>query len=49
MVAQAVDDLERLRQALGIDRWAVLGHSWGAELALRYGPRIPTEPRPSST
>ncbi len=40
-VAQAVDDLERLRQAMGVDRWAVLGHSWGAELALRYAATYP--------
>jgi len=40
-VAQAVDDLERLRQAMGVDRWAVLGHSWGAELALRYEAAYP--------
>lgn len=40
-VAQAVDDLERLRQARGVDRWAVLGHSWGAELALRYAAAYP--------
>ncbi len=40
-VAQAVDDLERLRQAMGLDRWAVLGHSWGAELALRYAAAHP--------
>lgn len=31
-----VDDVEALREALGIERWAVLGHSFGARLALRY-------------
>lgn len=40
-VAQAVGDLEGLRQAMGVDRWAVLGHSWGAELALRYAAAHP--------
>ena len=40
-VEQAVDDLEQLRSALGIGRWAVLGHSWGAELALRYAAQHP--------
>ncbi len=40
-VAQAVGDLEQLRQALDLDRWAVLGHSWGAELALRYAAAHP--------
>ncbi len=38
-VAQAVDDLDELRTAYGFDRWAVIGHSWGAELALRYAAR----------
>ena len=32
-----VDDIERLRVMLGIERWGVvLGGSWGATLALRY-------------
>jgi pimeloyl-ACP methyl ester carboxylesterase len=35
-LAGAVDDLEQLRQSLGIERWGLVGHSWGAELALRY-------------
>jgi proline iminopeptidase len=35
-IAQAVDDLDQVRAAYGFDRWAVVGHSWGAELALRY-------------
>jgi proline iminopeptidase len=35
-IAQAVDDLDQVRAALGFARWAVAGHSWGAELALRY-------------
>ncbi len=38
-IAQAVDDLEQIRAAFGFDRWAVVGHSWGAELALRYAAR----------
>ena len=33
---QAVDDLERLRQKLGIDKWIVLGHSYGGTLAQAY-------------
>lgn len=33
---QAIDDLEAVRNALGIDRWTVLGHSWGSDLAVRY-------------
>jgi proline iminopeptidase len=40
-IAQAVDDLDQVRAAFGFDRWAVAGHSWGAELALRYAARHP--------
>jgi proline iminopeptidase len=36
-----VADCEALRVALGIDRWSVLGHSFGARLALRYALRHP--------
>jgi len=35
-VTQFVADLEALRRALGQETWWVGGHSWGAELALRY-------------
>jgi proline iminopeptidase len=38
-IEQAVDDLDQVRAALGFSRWAVAGHSWGAELALRYAAR----------
>jgi proline iminopeptidase len=38
-IAQAVDDLDQVRAALGFSRWAVAGHSWGAELAIRYAAR----------
>ena len=38
-IAQAVDDLDQVRAALGFGQWAVAGHSWGAELALRYAAR----------
>lgn len=40
-IARAVDDLDQVRRALGIDRSAVVGHSWGAELALRYAAQHP--------
>jgi proline iminopeptidase len=36
-----VDDLERLREHLGIDRWLVTGGSWGTTLALVYAQRHP--------
>jgi proline iminopeptidase len=40
-VDQAVEDLENLRKALGIDRWIVLGHSYGGLLAQRYAIKYP--------
>ncbi len=36
-----VEDLERLREHLGIERWLVFGGSWGSTLALAYGERHP--------
>ncbi|MEU8619314.1 alpha/beta fold hydrolase [Streptomyces sp. NPDC048623] len=35
-VERAVADLEAVRQGFGLDRMVLLGHSWGAYLALRY-------------
>ena len=34
--ALLVSDMEALRKALGVDRWLVLGGSWGSTLALLY-------------
>jgi proline-specific peptidase len=34
-------DADALRQALGFDRWAVLGHSYGGMVALEYALRYP--------
>ncbi|OZM75219.1 prolyl aminopeptidase [Amycolatopsis antarctica] len=36
-----VADMERLREHLGIDRWQLLGGSWGATLALAYAQAHP--------
>jgi proline iminopeptidase len=36
-----IDDMERLRRHLGVDRWFVFGGSWGALLGLAYGIRHP--------
>ena len=36
-----VDDIERLRDMLGISRWLVFGGSWGSTLALAYGQQHP--------
>ena len=35
-VATSLADLEAVRQQYGVDQWIVLGHSWGADLALIY-------------
>jgi len=40
-VEQAVDDLERMRQALGIDDWVLLGYSYGGFLAQYYATTYP--------
>jgi proline iminopeptidase len=37
--ANLIGDIEVLRQHLGIDRWVVLGGSWGSTLALAYAER----------
>jgi proline iminopeptidase len=36
-----VEDIERLRRHLGIDRWLVFGGSWGSTLALAYAEAHP--------
>lgn len=36
-----VDDLERLRQHLSVERWLLFGGSWGATLALAYAQAHP--------
>lgn len=36
-----VNDIERIREHLGIDRWAVFGGSWGSTLALAYSQTHP--------
>lgn len=40
-IADLVADCERAREALGIERWAVLGQSFGGMLALRYAAAHP--------
>lgn len=35
-LSRAVADLETIRAAAGIERWAVVGHSFGSDLAVRY-------------
>lgn len=36
-----VDDMERIREYLGIDHWVVFGGSWGSTLALAYAQAHP--------
>ncbi|MEB4591513.1 alpha/beta fold hydrolase [Candidatus Thiothrix sp. Deng01] len=36
-----LQDMERLRQHLQIEHWAIYGGSWGATLALEYAKRFP--------
>src|ERR1700704_3877863 len=36
-----VEDIERLREHLGIERWLVFGGSWGSTLALSYAQTHP--------
>ncbi|MBK4735115.1 prolyl aminopeptidase [Noviherbaspirillum pedocola] len=36
-----VEDIERLRVMLGIERWLIFGGSWGSTLALAYGQAHP--------
>lgn len=43
--AHLLDDMEALRNYLGIDRWVVFGGSWGATLALCYTQRHPERVR----
>ena len=39
--AHLVADIEQVREALGIERWLVVGGSWGATLALAYAEAHP--------
>jgi proline iminopeptidase len=36
-----IDDLEKIRQHLGVDKWVVFGGSWGSTLALVYAESHP--------
>lgn len=36
-----VDDIERLRKMVGVERWLVFGGSWGSTLALAYAQKHP--------
>ena len=36
-----VDDIERLREMVGVDKWMVFGGSWGSTLSLAYAQKYP--------
>jgi proline iminopeptidase/L-proline amide hydrolase len=36
-----VAELEAIRRALGVERWHLIGHSWGSALALEYAAAYP--------
>lgn len=42
-VGRFVNELDAIRAALKIERWYVLGHSWGGTIALEYGARRPVD------
>ena len=39
--AHLIEDIERLREHLGFERWMVFGPSWGSTLALAYAEAFP--------
>lgn len=41
-MAEAIADLEAVRRAAGVETWSVLGHSWDADLAVRYALDCPS-------
>lgn len=36
-----VEDIEKLRRLLGVDRWVVFGGSWGSTLSIAYAEKYP--------
>lgn len=40
-VERFVESIETIRKKLGVDRWHVVGHSWGSALALEYSAKYP--------
>ena len=41
-LGRAFADLEEIRSHLGIDRWAIVGHSWGVDLAMADAVEYPS-------
>lgn len=40
-VERFVEELETIRRTLGVQRWHVVGHSWGSAIALEYAAKYP--------
>lgn len=40
-VERFVEELDAVRRALDVERWHIVGHSWGSALALEYAARYP--------
>jgi len=40
-IGSEIEDLDRVREHLGVDRVTILGHSWGSLLAMEYAARHP--------
>lgn len=40
-LAHLIEDMERLRQTLGLERWTLFGPSWGSTLAIAYAEAYP--------
>lgn len=40
-VERFVEELETVRAALGVEKWHLVGHSWGSAIALEYSARHP--------
>ncbi len=43
--AYLIGDIEKLREMLGVDRWTILGLSWGTTLGLAYAQAFPQHVR----
>ena len=41
-VARSVNDLEEIRQKIGVEKMILIGHSWGSTLAASYMAKFPT-------
>ncbi len=40
-IERFVEELEAVRRTLGVERWHVVGHSWGSAIAIEYSVKYP--------